>query len=84
MHRAGVNLPDLHKRQQTAVTIRRADRLLEQLAIAPDIFVGIVRGEAEVERLTAVAGRDSALPGAEAVHQPAQLGQRFGAQNLHA
>jgi hypothetical protein len=44
----------------------------KRAAIAFNVVLAVVLGQAKIERLAAIAARNAALPGAEAVNQPGQ------------
>jgi hypothetical protein len=79
----GMNLPDLRQRPKITVLVHPAYRLFEQLAIALNVFRGVVRGQSEVERFAAVAGRNPSLPGAETMHQPRNVSKDICPQDFN-
>lgn len=79
MHNAGVNLPHLYQRPGAAVFALRSDTFQKQLAIALNVLFVVVLGEAEIQCLAAVTGRNPALPCAESMDQPLQSDETFRA-----
>ncbi len=83
MHERRMDLLELHQRPGTSVVPGCSHRLQKQCAIALDVLQRVMLGQAEIEGVAAVAGRNAALPGAESVHQPGKLRQKLGAQDFH-
>jgi hypothetical protein len=83
VHNCGVNLPYLYQRPQTTIGVDGADGLREQLAIPFDVGLGIVFGDAEIQRLPSIASRNTARAGAAAMDQPRDASKHFGSQDLN-
>ena len=77
-----VNLPHLHERPWVAAVIYCANGPLEQLAVALDVGLRVVRSESEVQRFAAVTGGNTTRPGTEAVHEPRKVRKHSGTQDF--
>src|SRR3974390_2362482 len=75
-----MNLADLYQRPRATVVAHRADSLFKQFAIALDIGVRVVRGDAQVQRLAAVTGGYAAGSRAETMNQPGNAREYFSVQ----
>ena len=78
-----MDLPDLGQRPETLVFVGCAEGLQEECAITFDILLRVVRSEAKIQRLSAIAGRNAALTCAEAVHEPRDSVQRIRMQDFY-
>ena len=79
VNQIGVNLLE---GDQRLACICNAQFLQEESAVAFDGGARVVLCEAEVQGVSAVWARDSAVPGGEGVDEPGQLGQLFRVQEL--
>ena len=77
-----MNLFDLHQRPGVSLGARRGERSDERLPVMLDVPFRVVLGEAKVERFTAVAVGNPALPSTEAVYQPGERCEDGRAQNF--
>src|ERR1700687_871825 len=82
MDQVRMNLPQRNQRP-TSASIRNAQFLEENLAVALDGRARVVLREAKIQRIPAVGARYSALPRREGMHQPSQFTQLFGMQELY-
>jgi hypothetical protein len=73
-----MNLTNLRQWPYVVIVIHCDNGLFEQLAIALDVLLGVVRRQSEVERFAGVAARNTPLPGAETMHQPWNVSECVG------
>jgi hypothetical protein len=82
MDQVRMNLPQRNQRP-TSASIRNAQFLEENLAVALDGRARVVFREAKIQRIPAVGARYSAMPRREGMDQPSQFTQLFGMQELY-
>src|SRR4029077_13784977 len=77
-----MNLPQRNQRPACA-SVRDAQFLEENLAVALDGRARILLREPKIQRIPAVGARYSAMPRREGMHQQGQFAQLFGMQKLY-